>query len=379
MRPRFLVAGVVILAGAAAALGFAWPFGRRAAALQLPGVVEIQEVRLGPRVAGRVRQVLVREGDGVRAGQELVRLDVPELEAQREVLRARLSEAQAEYARSVNGSRPDEVRAAEAAVDAARARWDRLRLGPRDQEIAAAAAELEAARADEKLADEEHERSRRLVRQSVDSRAMYASALAALNRLRSRSRAAQARLDLLEAGSRAEDIDEARADLDRLKAQYRLVVEGPRPEDRLIAKARLDEAQRKLAEVEVHIRESVVRAAEPALVELVTVRPGDLVAANQPVVKALRRDDLWVKTYVPETELGKVRLGQAVQVTVDSHPGRRFEGRIAHIAGESEFTPRNVQTVDERRHQMFGVRVRVEDPQGVYKSGMAAQVHVPVE
>jgi multidrug resistance efflux pump len=96
-------------------------------------------------------------------------------------------------------------------------------------------------------------------------------------------------------------------------------------------------------------------------------------------VVALRADDLWVKVFVPATELGRLKLGQGVEVGVDSHPGRLFAGEVIQIADVSEFTPRNVQSLDERRHQVFAVKVRVADPEGVFKSGMAAEVFVPLE
>ena len=91
------------------------------------------------------------------------------------------------------------------------------------------------------------------------------------------------------------------------------------------------------------------------------------------MVRILKADDLWVKVFIPETELGRVLLGQDVTVTVDSYPGRHFPGRVIQIATQSEFTPRNIQTVDERRHQVFAAKVRIDDPQGVFKSGMAAE------
>jgi multidrug resistance efflux pump len=115
------------------------------------------------------------------------------------------------------------------------------------------------------------------------------------------------------------------------------------------------------------------------LVEVVSVRKGDIIAPNQPILKVLRADDLWVKIYVPETQLGQLRLNQEVEVTVDSYPDRRFSGTIMLIAAESEFTPRNVQSADERRHQVFGVKVRVPNPEGIFKSGMAAEVIVPLQ
>ena len=107
------------------------------------------------------------------------------------------------------------------------------------------------------------------------------------------------------------------------------------------------------------------------------VRPGDIAEANQPVALVLRADDLWVKAYISEVDLGKIKLGQKVEVTCDAFPGKRFAGEITYIASAAEFTPRNVQTIDERRHQVFGFKVRVADSQGVFKSGMAADVWLP--
>src|SRR5262249_49962808 len=114
------------------------------------------------------------------------------------------------------------------------------------------------------------------------------------------------------------------------------------------------------------------------VVEVLSVRKGDVLTPNQTILRVLRADDLWVKVYVPETELGRVQLGQHVDVTIDSYPNRRFAGTVEQIAAESEFTPRNVQSADERRHQVFGVKVRVANPEGVFKSGMAAEVTLPL-
>ena len=136
----------------------------------------------------------------------------------------------------------------------------------------------------------------------------------------------------------------------------------------------MDEAAGRLKEIEANLAEAQVVAPEKAIVEVLAVRKGDLVPPNQPVVRVLRAEDLWVKVYVPETELGKVEQKQEVDVTIDAYPGRRFKGYVMSIASESEFTPRNVQSLEERRHQVFGVKVRVPDPQGIFKSGMAAEV-----
>ena len=170
----------------------------------------------------------------------------------------------------------------------------------------------------------------------------------------------------------AAQLDQARANLDLLKA-------GTRAEDIDALEAQVEQTRARLREVEANLAEAVVHAPGRALVDVVSVRKGDLVSPGQAVVRILRADDLWVKIFVPETDLGRVVVGQAAEVTVDSHPGVRFAGRVVQIAHESEFTPRNIQSIDERRHQVFSAKVRVDDPRGVFKSGMSAEVTIPID
>jgi multidrug resistance efflux pump len=179
---------------------------------------------------------------------------------------------------------------------------------------------------------------------------------------------------MLNAGSRAEDIAEAMAELQRADAQLRLLKAGTRQEEIDEERANVAALQAKLREVDINLREAVIRAPEPAVIEVVAVRKGDVVPANQPVLRVLRAQDLWVRIYVPETELAFVSLGAEATIKVDGLPDQPFVGKVIHIAAISEFTPRNVQSAEERRHQVFGVKVRVDDPKGVLKSGMAAEV-----
>lgn len=376
-----LILPVALIVAATAALGFFWPFGNGAKELRLPGVVETQEIRLGSKVGGRVAEIGAREGDLVSSGTVLLRFAAPEVEAQLVQAKARLAAVEAELEKALAGARPEEKEAARAAAEAASARWERVRAGWREEEKRQARSELESAEADLKLARTEFERIDRLYSQGTESRAVWDTALAARNRAAGRADAAKARVDMLAAGSRPEDIAEAAAELRRAQAQYDLILAGTRAEDVAQAKARADEARARITELEVHLKEAVVLAPESVVIEVLAVRKGDLVAPNQPVVRVLRADDLWVRVYVPETELGKVRLGQAVNVTIDSYK-TEFPGTIIQINGISEFTPRNVQSADERRHQVFGVKVQVKQPadpsQRVFKSGMAAEVTVPL-
>jgi multidrug resistance efflux pump len=358
--------------------GWYWPFGERTRGLRLPGIVETQEVRLGSKVGGRVAEVRVREGDLLEPEQVLVRFEAPELESQRQQLQARLQSAEADLEKSKNGFRKEEKDAARSAFEATRARWQRLKSGSRPEEIEEAAGDLARADADLKLCRQKYERTRTLNAAVTASQEEYDAALAAMNRAKAQVDAARAHLKLLRAGSRQEDIDEAAAEMKRAQANLELLLAGTRPEDIAAAEGRVLEMRARLQEVEVNLRESAVRAPERAVLEVLAVRKGDLVAPNQPILRILRADDLWVKVYVPEPQLGKVRLGQEAQVRLDGYPDKTFPGTVMQIASESEFTPRNVQSADERRHQVFAIKVRVANPEGIFKSGMSAEVWMPL-
>jgi multidrug resistance efflux pump len=376
-KSLFILAAV--LAAVAAGLGFFWPFSGRMQYLRLPGIVEIQEVRLGSKVGGRVEKIAVKEGALVEAGQPLVYFEVPELRAQREQLEAKLQQAQADWEKARNGPRDEEKEAAKAATTAAKEKLKRLEVGWREEEKRQARNELETAEADLKQATEEYDRLATLYRQRTVSRSEYDAAVGARDRGRGRANAARAHYDMLMTGSRPEDVAEARAEWHSAKAKYDELLAGTRYEDKQAAEARVAEVRGKLREIDVNLSEAVVKAPDKAVVDVVAVRKGDLVLPNQPVVRVLRADDLWVKVYVPETELGKIRLNQEVEVTTDAYPDKRFKGTVTHVAPISEFTPRNVQSVDERRHQVFGVKIHIPDPQGAFKSGMAAEVVLPLQ
>jgi multidrug resistance efflux pump len=379
MKQKILIVAVVSAVVLCATGWWYWPFGPDRNTLQLPGTVEIQEVRLGSKVGGRVEEVLVRESQVVEAGTILVRLAAPELRASKQQWEGALQAAEAELAKAKAGPRTEQKDEAVHAVSAAKARYLRLKNGARVEEKDQASAELNRAEVEVKLANQRVQRLQKLVNGNISSREEFDSATADLHRAQALVGSARARLQLLENGSRQEDIDEAEAEMRRAQAKLDELLAGSRAEDIALAEGKVREVKGRLAEVEAKLEETIVRAPEKAVVEVVGVRKGDIAQPNQALVRVLRADDLWVKVFVPETQLGKIRLGQEVQVRVDGYPDKRFTGTVVQIASVSEFTPRNVQSADERRHQVFGVRVRVDDPQGVFKAGMAADVWLPLE
>jgi HlyD family secretion protein len=378
MPAKRWIAVALVLVALGAGLGFAWPFHRSPEPMRLPGTAEIQDVRLSSKIGGRVKTVLVREGDLLQPGQVLCELEAPELEAQREQAKRKRDQAAATLEKLVNGARPEEIAVADTAVWTAEAKLALVKAGWRTEEVEQARKDLAALVAQFDLAKQEWERQRSLSR-TVTTESQFDTARSDFLRLTSQVGAARAKLAMFEAGPRKEEVAQAEADVKHAIAQRDLVKAPARSEDVAEATAKVAELDARIKELDAQLAEAVVKAPEPAVIEVLAVRPGDILAPNQPVGRVLRAGDLWVKAYVPATQLGKVKLNQAVEVTIDSHPGKRFTGTIDQIATVSEFTPRNVQSVDERANQMFGIRVRVADTQGVFKSGMAADVYVPAE
>jgi membrane fusion protein YbhG len=369
-----LTAGAALLAAAASTAGVWFHFREPPKEMLLPGTVETQEVRLSSRVGGRVAKLEVSESQIAEPGQTIVELEMPELDAQRAQLVAQKDAAEAVLMRLEHGPRVEEKAAAKASVDSAAARLAKMQRGYREEEIEEERKNLQAIEADLQNALVELNRERSLMAKGALTVQSYDAANARHSRLLAQVQAANAKVKMMESGYRAEEIAESKAEVARLQANHDLLLAGTRPEEIDEARARVNDLAAKIDEIDVKRRERTVIAPERVVIETIMVRPGDIVAANQAVVLVLRADDLWVKAYISEVDLGKIHLGQKVHVTSDSYPKERFEGTITHIASASEFTPRNVQTIEERRHQVFAFKVRVTDPKGVFKSGMAADV-----
>lgn len=379
MRAKIIGSVVALLVIAGGVATYFWFPTSSQPTLLLPGTVEIQEVRLSSRVGGRVKSIHVKDGDLVHAGQVLAVLDMPELEAQREQAIRRREAMQHALEKARNGTTPETRAAAAAAIVSAEAKLARVKAKARPEEVEQLEHELLAFQAEMEFSRKEWDRERWLNTKGTTSDSKLESSRTTYARTKALADVTLAKLKLLKAGARCEEIAEADAEVKRAKAQYDLTVAPTRSEELAEWTAKVEELAARIRELDAMLAEASIKAPEACAIEVLAVRPGDVVAPNQPIARVLRADDLWVKAFVPSTKLGLVKVQQSVEVTVDSHPGQRFAGTIVFIANVSEFTPRNVQTVEERANQVFAIKVRVNDPQGVFKSGMAADVHLPLE
>lgn len=344
------------------------------AAFVVSGFVEADDIRVGSRVGGRVEGVRVGEGQRVHPGDTLFTLDPFDWQERLLEAKAQLAAVASEHARLAAGNRQEETAQARAKRDRAAATLEKLIAGPRVREIEIARERGKMAQADLELAESEFERVKNLREEASAAKVEYDKAVRELKRSQAESAAAGQELALLEEGTRKEELAEARATLAEAEAGLRLSEQGFRTEDVAKAAAQVEAARAQVAAIETQMKELTVVAPCDCVVESIRLRPGDLVAPNAPAVTLLDGSRLWVRTYVPEFRLGEIRLGQHVPVRVDGFPQRRFRGRVSFLATEGEFTPRNIQTPEERSKQVFRAKVTLEDGLDILRVGMGADV-----
>jgi multidrug resistance efflux pump len=358
-RQRIMVIAVVavlIIAAVLLTLHF-WPHKTK---LLFSGSVEVQDIHVGSKAGGRVTDVLALEGDSVHAGQVLVAFDDKELAAT-------LATSKANYEKAAAGFRPEEIAQMRAAAAEAHADYQLKLNGNRPEDIAQAQADVDRAQADAVRADADWERISGLVEKDVVSKQQGDATRDADLSAQAALRDAQQKLTEMQRGFRPEEIAAAAAADREAQAKLEEYQRGSRKED-------IDAALAQMQYDEAAYRERQVTSPAEAVVEVMSVRPGDLLAPNSPVATLLEKGQTYIRIYVPETEIARVHLGQKAHVTMDATGSQSFSGDVEEINQESEFLPRNVQTRDERVHEMFGVKVRVEDPDGDLRSGMAADV-----
>jgi HlyD family secretion protein len=354
MKKKIAIIAAVLTIGSFTA-AFAWK-SRGDKVLTASGTLEARNISIGSKVGGRITRVLAREGDHVESSQLLVVFESAELEGQLLQAQGRVEAARANLAKMLRGSRPEEIAEANAASE-----------GYREAELAQAQADLERARTEEANADRELKRTEILTESGATSQQ-------SLDNARDRARAAHA---LVSAQTNAVAAAEGR--LKAAKAVADKAQHGFRAEDIAAARADLTVAEGQLKETEARWAEREVRAPAAAVVETMDLRPGDLLPANSPVAQLLEADQLYLMVYVPETQIGSVQLGKAAQIRVDTFPGQTFQAHVEQIRQQSEFLPRNVQTKEERVHQVIGVKLRVENRDNLLRAGVSADVQFASE
>lgn len=338
------------------------------------GTIEFPDVAVGSRVGGRVVSVSKREGEPAAAGEVLVTLDPAEWQTAIDEATALADATAREVELLVAGPRQEDIDRAKAEARRLELLWSIVKQGARPEEVAGAREDVAAAEALLAEADAALERERTLVRQGSSTSEALEKVVAAREAARARTAAAGQRLRLLERGARPEEIEAARqtwiAQLETVKA----LEAGARPEEIAAKRAILAAARARIGSARVRLDEMTIRAPADCFVQTLDLRPGDLLRAGDPVAVLLLSEDPWVTIYVPEADVGRVSLNQKARIDADGHAS--MSGRVTWISRQAEYTPRNVQTADERTTQVFAVKVVVEGDASGLKDGMWADVRL---
>lgn len=292
--------------------------------ITLHGNVDIRQVSLAFNASGRINRIYVQEGDIVKPGQLLAELDITRYEAALNKARAQVAAQKEVVAALIAGSRPQQIEAARARV--------------RKAEVIM------------KNAEANYERLKGLVVKELVSRQVFDDAEANFK-------------------SAKAELDAARQDLD-------LAIEGPRKEDIEAAKSTLKAYEAALSYAEREFSDARLYAPSNGIIENRIGEPGDMVSPNTAVFTLALSDPVWIRAYVDEPDLGKIRLGMPADVITDSFPGKVYKGWVGFISPTAEFTPKPVETAELRTKLVYQVRVFVPNPKCELRLGMPATVKI---
>ena len=384
-RLRIVIVLVVVVVAGIVAYNF---LHRRADenSLRFSGNIEVTEVQMSFRIPGRLAERTVEEGDTVREGQVLARLDKSDQLIGVAQAEAGLAYAEAVLAELLAGSRSEDIDRTEAKVLQARESLSELQAGSRSEEIESGRADLARAKAAEQSAlvqlnqaKADHERYANLFKEQSVSKNVFETFQNNLKTAENQAKEASARvraateqLGLLKAGPRIEQIARAEAALKQAEAEYALIKAGPRRETIDQARAKLLSAKEGLNQARQQLAYTELIAPMDGVVLSTSAEPGEYLNPAGPVLTLGRTARPWLRAYINERDLGRIKLNQEVSVTTDSFPAKSYPGRVSFIGSQAEFTPKTVQTFDERVKLMYRIKIDLANPEGDLKPGMPA-------
>jgi HlyD family secretion protein len=370
--------------------GFLW--SRRVSAndvnrIRLSGNIELTQVDISFKVPGKLVSRTVDEGDPVKKGQLIARIDDVQTLRQRNAQEAGVRTAQMQLAQSATAvtwqkeTLEGDIALRRAEVRQAQAVLDQMLAGSRPQEIQQAEAAVADARTQHEQARLDWDRAQTLFTNDDISTAQRDQARSRFNSTAALLKQAQERLALVREGPRKEEIAVARAQLARAQAALKISeanrMETKRREEDLAARrSEVDRARQQLGVTESQLQDTTVYSPIDGVVLVKSAEVGEVLAAGTTVVTIGDLDHPWVRGYVREADLGRVKLGQKVRIATDSYPGKVYWGRISFIASEAEFTPKQIQTQEERVKLMYRIKIEVDNEHRELKSNMPVDAEI---
>jgi HlyD family secretion protein len=380
---------ILVLAALGAAGVYAYRnLGRKdSGRILVSGNIELTEVNIAFKTAGRLIERSVTEGDAVTKGMVLARLDRDQLLAQKEREAAGLASAQAqlaqaatalEWQKATTAADLEQKRADLASVEA---RLSELRNGSRQQEKQEARASVEAAQAEVDRAQRDWDRAQTLHRNDDISTSQFDQFRSRWETANAQLKQAKQREALVLAGPRNEVVEGAAALVNRARGALKMgeanALEIKRREQELATRrAEIERSRAALNLLDVQMADTVAISPVDGVALVKAADVGEILGVGTTVLTVGDIDHPWLRGYVNETDLGKIKVGSKAQVTTDSYPGKLYQGKVTFIASEAEFTPKQIQTEQERVKLVYRIKIEVENPGRELKSNMPADAEI---
>jgi len=392
MKKRLIpvIVAVIVLAIAG---GILWSQrnGRdEARRIRLSGNMELTQVDISFKVAGKLIERAVNEGDTVKKGQLIARIDQQQTMRQNQAQQAGVQSAQMQLSQSATSiawqqaTNEADIELRKADIRQAQANLDQLLNGSRPEEIQQAQAAVADARTQAEQARLDWERAQTLYKNDDISTAQRDQYQARFNSTAAILRQAEERFAMVKEGPRKEEIAAARAALARAQAALKVseanALEVKRKQEDLAArKAEIERAQAQLGVTESQLDDTSVYSPIDGVVLVKSAENGEVLAAGTTVVTIGDLDHPWLRGYIKETDLGRVKLGQKVKLTTDSYRGKEYWGHVSFIASEAEFTPKQIQTAEERVKLVYRIKIEVDNSSHELKSNMPVDAEIELQ
>jgi HlyD family secretion protein len=391
MRKRILVVIILVLA----AIGAYLVYSRRAEnksdkRIEVSGNIELTEVNIAFKTTGRLIERAVDEGDTVKRGQLVARLDQDQLIAQRDREAAALQSAHALLAQAETAlawqkeNLSADLAQRKAELNSYQARLQELKNGSRPQEIQEAKAAVDSAQAENDRAKRDWDRAQTLYKNDDISTAQYDQYRSRWESSEAALKQSKERQSLVLAGPRSEQIEAAAAQVERARASLKMAESNTleikrRLQELPLRRAEIARAKANLTLMETQLAETTVHSPVDGVVLVKAADIGEVLAAGTTIITIGDIDHPWLRAYINQTDLGKVKLGMKVDVTTDSYPDKAYKGHVSFIASEAEFTPKQIQTKEERVKLVYRIKIDLDNPKHELKSNMPADAVLILE
>jgi HlyD family secretion protein len=391
MKKRILILVIVVLAAAAAYLYFSKQTEEKSEKqIMVSGNIELTEVNIAFKTSGRLLERTVDEGAQVKKGQVIARLDHDQLSAQRDSQEAALQSVTAQLAQAETSlawqkeNLTADLQQRKADLDSYQARLQELKNGARPQEIEEAKAAVDSTQSEFDRAKRDWERAQTLYKNDDISTAQYDQYRSRWEGGNAALKQTKERQSLVLAGPRKEQIEAAAAQVQRAQAAIRMAetntLEIKRREQELpLRRSEIARAKANLALIDSQIADTVAVSPVDGVVLVKSAEPGEVLAAGTPVVTIGDIDHPWLRAYINGPDLSRIKLGMKVKITTDSKSGAIYKGRLSFISSQEEFTPKQIQTQEERVKLVYRIKIDLDNPQHELKSNMPADAVIELE